>query len=199
VSGPEVQVFLPYPSFRKSARVLDEQRLNKQRSENLQIMYAILGYRLVTSVPRKRKAPGFELDPTDWYFEPITDEHEFYRRVQKHWVTLMWQHHIVTLFEYHRIICERWTKDLHYHDTTWAKAQFVMDVLRPGSGKPMPPRFIGDEDYHYRMRSNLLSKNYLYYLSKFGRDTHPGLPYWGQPVNGHANGVAQKRLVLPNG
>lgn len=37
-----MQTFLPYPSFAASARVLDYQRLGKQRVENLQIMRALI-------------------------------------------------------------------------------------------------------------------------------------------------------------
>jgi len=37
-----VQTFLPYADFAESARVLDRQRLGKQRVENLQIMKALV-------------------------------------------------------------------------------------------------------------------------------------------------------------
>jgi len=36
-----MQTFLPYENFRKSAQVLDRQRLGKQRVETLQVMHAI--------------------------------------------------------------------------------------------------------------------------------------------------------------
>jgi endonuclease-8 len=38
-----VQTFLPYPSFRRTARVLDDRRLGKQRVEALQILNALHG------------------------------------------------------------------------------------------------------------------------------------------------------------
>jgi hypothetical protein len=38
-----VQTFLPYPSFRRSARALDDRRLGKQRVEVLQILNALTG------------------------------------------------------------------------------------------------------------------------------------------------------------
>lgn len=38
-----MQVFLPYPEFDKSAQVLDNQRLNKQKVETLQIFNTIIG------------------------------------------------------------------------------------------------------------------------------------------------------------
>lgn len=37
-----MQTFLPYSSFKDSARVLDRQRLGKQRVENMQIITALL-------------------------------------------------------------------------------------------------------------------------------------------------------------
>lgn len=39
-----MQTFLPYPDFDKSARVLDNKRLGKQRVECLQILRTLLGY-----------------------------------------------------------------------------------------------------------------------------------------------------------
>lgn len=38
-----MQTFLPYPDFQESAKVLDRQRLGKQRVECLQILHALLG------------------------------------------------------------------------------------------------------------------------------------------------------------
>lgn len=38
-----MQTFLPYKSYRKSASVLDRQRLGKQRVEGLQILHCLLG------------------------------------------------------------------------------------------------------------------------------------------------------------
>jgi hypothetical protein len=38
-----MQTFLPYPSFRQSASVLDRQRLGKQRVEGYQILRTLLG------------------------------------------------------------------------------------------------------------------------------------------------------------
>lgn len=38
-----MQTFLPYPSFQKSAKVLDRQRLGKQRVEAYQILLALKG------------------------------------------------------------------------------------------------------------------------------------------------------------
>lgn len=39
-----MQTFLPYPSFRESAKALDDKRLNKQTMECRQILQALLGF-----------------------------------------------------------------------------------------------------------------------------------------------------------
>jgi hypothetical protein len=39
--GGSVQTFLPYPDFERTAEVLDDRRLGKQRVEVLQILNAI--------------------------------------------------------------------------------------------------------------------------------------------------------------
>ena len=43
ITSSIMQTFLPYPSFTKSASVLDRQRLGKQRVEGLQILQCLLG------------------------------------------------------------------------------------------------------------------------------------------------------------
>ena len=43
VYGAFVQTFLPYPDYRESARVLDRQRLGKQRVEGWQILQTLKG------------------------------------------------------------------------------------------------------------------------------------------------------------
>lgn len=40
-----MQTFLPYPSFRRSAEVLDTRRLGKQRVETLQLLHTLHGHR----------------------------------------------------------------------------------------------------------------------------------------------------------
>jgi hypothetical protein len=43
VGGHGIQTFLPYQSFQKTAKVLDNKRLSKQRVETLQILNALAG------------------------------------------------------------------------------------------------------------------------------------------------------------
>lgn len=74
-----MQTFLPYRDFALSAKVLDRQRLGKQRVENMQIMKALV-------------APE-ESPPS----------------IVKHWVTGMWRGHESTLLAYQRAVCGEWT------------------------------------------------------------------------------------------
>lgn len=55
-----MQTFLPYPSFIKSARVLDRQRLGKQRVESFQIMGALLQNSGWRNHPATRMWRGYE-------------------------------------------------------------------------------------------------------------------------------------------
>lgn len=56
-----MQTFLPYPSFHKSARVLDRARLGKQRVETKQILMALNGEsKGWTNHPATRMWKGYE-------------------------------------------------------------------------------------------------------------------------------------------
>lgn len=73
-----MQTFLPFPSFEESARVLDRQRLGKQRVEVLQILKAL-------NAPAESK-PG-------WANHPATK---------------MWRGHERALCAYGVAICDEW-------------------------------------------------------------------------------------------
>ena len=55
-----MQTFLPYPSFARSAAVLDRQRLGKQRVETMQIMTALIDGRGWVNHPATRMWAGHE-------------------------------------------------------------------------------------------------------------------------------------------
>lgn len=55
-----MQTFLPYPSFADSMRVLDRQRLGKQRVETYQIMGALLNNKGWTQHPATKMWKGYE-------------------------------------------------------------------------------------------------------------------------------------------
>lgn len=55
-----MQTFLPYPNFRRTAEVLDQKRLGKQRVENLQIMKALVTGRGWVNHPATKMWKGYE-------------------------------------------------------------------------------------------------------------------------------------------
>lgn len=55
-----MQTFLPFESFTESARVLDRQRLGKQRVETMQIMIALLEGRGWVNHPAVKMWAGYE-------------------------------------------------------------------------------------------------------------------------------------------
>ena len=55
-----MQTFLPYPDFVESAKCLDTKRLNKQRSETIQILNALLHGGRWADHPAARMWRGFE-------------------------------------------------------------------------------------------------------------------------------------------
>jgi hypothetical protein len=61
-----MQTFLPYPDFFDSAKVLDRQRLGKQRVENLQIMDAIVNGRGYVNHPAVHMWRGYEYALLDY-------------------------------------------------------------------------------------------------------------------------------------
>lgn len=68
-----MQTFLPSPSFRESAYLLDRQRLGKQRVENLQIMTALATGRAWSNHPATRMWRGYEYALVKYQFA-MTDE-----------------------------------------------------------------------------------------------------------------------------
>lgn len=68
-----MQTFLPYRSFVQSARVLDRQRLGKQRVETLQIMNALLLGKGWVNHPATKMWRGYEACLLEYQIA-ITDE-----------------------------------------------------------------------------------------------------------------------------
>ena len=79
-----MQTFLPYESFRKSAKVLDWRRLGKQRVEGMQIINAIEG--------KKRK------------------DGKPYKGWLNHPATVMWRPYVNALKYYTDVIIEEWIR-----------------------------------------------------------------------------------------
>ena len=79
-----MQTFLLFKSFRKSAQVLDDRRLGKQRVEALQIIKAITGQKRLDGKPYK-----------GWLNHPCS---------------VMWRPYVNALKHYHNIIIAEWIK-----------------------------------------------------------------------------------------
>lgn len=77
-----MQIFLPYPNFRDSLRVLDNKRLGKQRVETYQILSAIL------------KRPKLDGTP--------------YKGWLNHPCTVMWKNHVPALKLYMNYAIAEW-------------------------------------------------------------------------------------------
>ena len=145
-----MQTFLPYPSFRESAKSLDSKRLGKQRVESKQILIA-LGY----GVGEHEGNPN-----SRWRHHPAVR---------------MWRGHEFYLVDYSLAVCCEWIIR-GYRDTL--HDQFHRLWTRLGMAKDTwhRPEWIGDENFHASHRSNLLRKLPDHY-SQFGWTEPDDLEY----------------------
>lgn len=165
-----MQTFLPYPQFWESARVLDRQRLGKQRVEALQILKVLQQgewscpscHSLVTHFnPYKTGYHCYQceapLKKTAWYNHPAVK---------------MWKGHTDALMVYLKHICLEWT-NRGYVDNCLNKA------LELGYSVPeavqLPP-WVDDEAFHRSHQSNLLRKDPKHY-GQFFMGVPSDLPY----------------------
>jgi len=77
-----MQIFLPYPDFRESLRVLDNKRLGKQRVET---------YQIISAITRRPKLDGTP-----------------YKGWLNHPCTIMWKDYVEALKVYMNISIEEW-------------------------------------------------------------------------------------------
>lgn len=128
-----MQTFLPYPDFSRSARVLDNKRLGKQRVEVLQILNVLLkpggksGWR---NHPAVRMWRGYE-----------HRLHTYGLAVCREWTG-------------------RGYKDTCYDKMTDMMYEWGHPL--PAPDKISPP-WLGDESFHASHRSNLLRKDPVWY------------------------------------
>jgi hypothetical protein len=156
-----MQTFLPFADFRRSAEVLDRQRLGKQRVEAMQILK-------VLDLRGKDK-------PSGWVRHPAVT---------------MWQGYPLALLSYAREVTARWvtfgyqdTVEKTLDDLMWHGIFFEVAV----GGSQMPP-WLGDERLHLSHQSNLLRKDPEHYEFLFSPDTPVNLPYlWPVPMSDSYN------------
>lgn len=101
-----MQTFLPYPSFTKSAQVLDNKRLGKQRVEAFQILKTL------------KKGPISDGRKTPWYNHPAVQ---------------MWKGHESHLIQYGQEVCKEWIQR-GFKDSLLEKFNsFSYDITPPPS------------------------------------------------------------------
>lgn len=141
-----MQTFLPYAStdFRKSAKVLDNQRLNKQALEGWQIMLTLL----------KLDPMGNHRDPRGWANHPAVK---------------LWRGHEELLYYYVLCMVAEW-KDRGYNSTIGDKATATLTAAHEADKLSLastPPKWIANkqkfEEIAASHRQALLVKDYSWY------------------------------------
>ncbi len=128
-----MQTFLPYPDFRKSAQCLDNKRLGKQRVEILQILQTLL---------KKKK----RIKKIGW---------------KNHPAVLQWKSYEMTLIKYGFVVCDEWIKR-GFKDTVRWKLLDISRNFKESAFR-FPFSWWGNDKYHSSHRSNLLRKNFKFY------------------------------------
>lgn len=146
-----MQTFLPFPGYRRSAAVLDNARLNKQRVEGMVILKSILRLRLG------------EDGRIPWMHHPAL---------------LMWYNNPMSLYKYEIAVCDEWVrrgKTDNCLDKTTAIFTTYQDL--GGEINIEPPHWLGNMEFHLSHQSNLLRKDRKHYFKYFG-DIPDNLPYF---------------------
>ena len=135
-----MQTFLPYESFEETARVLDRQRLGKQRVEAYQI--------LLTNLKVKAAEPGSKIA---W---------------SRHPAVVMWRGYEKTLCEYGIVICEEWIRR-GYKDSLKERFVLFRDEFKD---QEVIPFWLGDDRLHASHKSKLMQKNAALYSFAIPKD-----------------------------
>ena len=143
-----MQTFLPLPSFRASARCLDNKRLGKQRVECKQILLC-LG--VPVGAHNKRGA---------W---------------QNHPAVKMWLGFETALTVYAIVTCREWLAR-GFNDNLTPEFEAVYAQLRQTIEYNEYPPWFGNKNFHASHRANLLRKDFAHYR-QFGWQEPIDLPY----------------------
>lgn len=156
-----MQTFLPLPSFRRSARCLDNKRLGKQRVECKQIL-------LCLGVPIGAHTPSGS-------------------RWRNHPAVRMWVGHEVALLAYSIVVCRTWVKR-GFNDSLTREFEHRYAIIRPTIKANNYPPWFGNRAFHASHRSNLLRKDLAHY-SRFGWTEPDDLPYLWPVEKEHAGSI----------
>ena len=152
-----MQTFLPYPSFSKSAEVLDYRRLGKQRIETKQIWMALNGLSKNggwVNHPAVKMWRGYE-DALIWYGEIMCLE----------WIKRGYKDTTLP-----------WFQDIKARRINERKAKFGVDTAIP------MPGWLDESEFHSKHRATLLFKSDYY--SRFGWTEEPKYEYWWPTQHG---------------
>ena len=144
-----MQTFLPLTDFALSARVLDRQRLGKQRVEAKQI---------VEVLEAQARTPG---RPVPWGNHPAAR---------------MWRGFVPVLISYGIAMCYEW-RERGYADSLlpWFQARALAAWPHPVQ-VPQAPGWLGQEEFHAAHRAALLAKLPEHY-GRFGWTEEPRIAY----------------------
>lgn len=183
-----MQTFLPYPSAERSARVLDNQRLGKQRVECLQILAALTEiYKVPTYYESFGVTPGtvsyspfsFVTHAGDvWVWNPNKSGAGW----TNHPAVRMWRGYEAALVKYSLAICAEWIYR-GYNDTCATTISLMADLSigvrakgRTSRGVDpktyVDPPWWGDEAFHISHQSNLVRKDKEHYGRHFPEVPH---------------------------
>lgn len=150
----QMQTFLPYPDFAKSAATLDRQRLGKMRIEPLQLLGAMMeGARGWTRHPATlmyREHPGALVAYQDAICHEWTEVRGYKDTCRDKMAALY---------------CDLMRSRGHAED----EIPGLLARAREGRTEDMPS-WLGDEDFHRSHRSTLLRKDPVFYAPKFETD-----------------------------
>jgi hypothetical protein len=128
-----MQTFVPLPSFKISAIVLDVKRHNKE------ILESYDAYGLITNFLITRHSP--------------IQQALLIRRFSNHPCIKMWRNHSNSLALYYNTILHQWFLKGYKHSYSYL----------PIHGKIIHPTWLGDDRVHSSHRSCLLAKNFTHY------------------------------------
>lgn len=163
-----MQTFLPYPDFTLSAKVLDNKRLGKQRVEASQILKINLTYRYL-----HEENSGI-VSNLKYMYSPIDGKIPW----ENHPAVLMWRGHEVSVAKYGCAICCEWIKR-GYKDNQFSFFARIAEDELDEFGTRKNPEWLGNPKLHLSHQSNLLRKDWDYYINYFGENIQDiTLPYY---------------------
>ncbi|MBN2093777.1 MAG: cytoplasmic protein [Candidatus Zambryskibacteria bacterium] len=153
-----MQTFLPYSSFSRSAKTLDNRRLGKQRVEAYQILKVNLqGPEIAFREKTVNGQKHYEL----LWFQPLNSGSGVKKTAwYNHPATKMWRGYEKALIEYGVVICDEWIKRGFVDNLKKKLLAFKIHK------KNELPSWLGKVKFHRSHQSNLLRKEPKHY-SKF--------------------------------